>query len=183
MAEILIIEDESVIRLAIERLLKRYGYTPTGYESVEKALNAAPLTHYDLILADIRLPGRSGIDIIREAGHVPVIIMTSYASVRSAVEAMRCGAADYVAKPFDTDDFRTTIERALDKKTQSPKTWVPQNPDLTLELSLEEYFRAFVKVHEKELTETELARRLGISRKALWERRQRLGLQRQRQAG
>ncbi len=176
MPEVLIIEDESVIREAIERLLSRFGMHTTGVESVEKALAMGALNDYDVILADVRLPGRSGLDIITQADGVPVVIMTSYASVPAAVDAMRRGAADYIAKPFDNEALRLSIENAL--QTTSGETCAP-----TLNLSLAEYFKAFVRAHEAELTETELARRLGLSRKALWERRQKFGLERQRQAG
>jgi len=68
---------------------------------------------YDLILADLRLPGVAGTEIIAHAEPVPVIIMTSHASVRSAVDAMRTGAIDYVAKPFDHDELLLVIERSL----------------------------------------------------------------------
>lgn len=119
MPEVLIIEDESVIREAVERLLNRNGLQTTGVESVEKALASGPLTDYDLILADVRLPGRSGLDIIAQAGRVPVVIMTSYASVDAAVEAMRRGAVDYIAKPFDNETLRLSVESAI----------VPQSSD------------------------------------------------------
>ncbi|MDR9413687.1 MAG: sigma-54 dependent transcriptional regulator [Spiribacter sp.] len=117
MADVLIIEDETIIRQAIMRLLERDGLHVTGAESVEEALANGPLSHHDLIVADIRLPGRNGMDLIEAAGDVPVIIMTSYASVRSAVDAMRRGAVDYIPKPFDNDELRITVERALREHT------------------------------------------------------------------
>ncbi len=113
MPEVLVIEDESIIREAIQRHLTKHGMRVDGAESLEQALRDNALERYDLILADMRLPGRSGLEVIQEAGEVPVIIMTSYASIRSAVEAMRKGAVDYIAKPFDNDDLRLTVERAL----------------------------------------------------------------------
>lgn len=113
MASVLIIEDEKVIREAIVRLLVKAGLHAQGAESVEAALRDGPLGNHDLVLADLRLPGRDGMDIIDLAGDTPVIIMTSYASVRSAVDAMRRGAVDYIAKPFDNDELRLTVERAL----------------------------------------------------------------------
>ena len=113
MPEVLVIEDESIIREAIQRHLNKHGMRVDGAESLEQALQDNPLERYDLILADMRLPGRNGLEVIQEAGNVPVVIMTSYASIRSAVEAMREGAVDYIAKPFDNDDLRLTVERAL----------------------------------------------------------------------
>ncbi len=117
MANVLIIEDERVIREAIIRLLTRSNIKASGAESLEEALAAGPLGNHDLILADLRLPGRGGLEVIEAAGEVPVIIMTSYASVRSAVDAMRRGAVDYIAKPFDNDELRLTVERALREHT------------------------------------------------------------------
>ncbi|MBA1148569.1 sigma-54-dependent Fis family transcriptional regulator [Ectothiorhodospiraceae bacterium WFHF3C12] len=113
MARVLVIEDESVIRSALSRLLERNGYEVTATESVEGA--GEDLQQYEVILADLRLPGRSGTEVIEMAPDVPVIIMTSYASVRSAVEAMRLGAVDYIAKPFDNDDLLLTLSRTLNE--------------------------------------------------------------------
>ena len=101
MSHILVLEDESVIRLAVRRLLERNGYQVSEAGSVEEAGEHHLLSHFDLIIADLRLPGLPGTDIIARADGVPVLIMTSYASLRSAVDSMRMGAVDYIAKPFD----------------------------------------------------------------------------------
>jgi len=101
MPNILIIEDEEVIRNAVQRLLERHGYDVVTANSVEQAQSNHNLTDFNLILSDIRLPGAPGTEVISRAPGVPVLIMTAYASVRSAVEAMKLGAVDYIAKPFD----------------------------------------------------------------------------------
>jgi len=113
MPRVLVIEDESVIRNALTRLLERNGYEVAAAESVEAAEAEHALEQFDVVLADLRLPGRSGTEVIERAPGIPVIIMTSYASVRSAVEAMRLGAVDYIAKPFDNDDLLLTLSRTL----------------------------------------------------------------------
>jgi len=113
MAEILIIEDENVIREAVIRLLQRDGHIAHGAESVEEAQARSAEVTYDLIIADHRLPGQNGCNMIDINGSTPVIIMTSYATVKSAVEVMRQGAIDYIAKPFDNDELRLTVKRAL----------------------------------------------------------------------
>lgn len=115
MPRILIVEDENIIRRAIRRLLERDGHTVTTAASVAEALEAAPADTQDLVIADLRLPDGEGTSLIAHAGSVPVIIMTSYASVRSAVDAMRHGAIDYVAKPFDNEDLLMTARRALNE--------------------------------------------------------------------
>lgn len=112
MKKILLVEDEDVILKALCRLLERNHYEVNTATTVEQALAAEPQS-FDLILADLRLPGAEGTTIIPAAGAVPVVIMTSHASVRSAVEAMRHGAIDYIAKPFDHEELLMVIERAL----------------------------------------------------------------------
>jgi DNA-binding NtrC family response regulator len=116
MSHILIVEDEIVIRQAVQRLLERNGYDVSGAGSVEEAQGEHDLMNFDLIMADLRLPGLAGTEVIKQADGVPVLIMTSYASVRSAVEAMKLGAVDYIAKPFDHDELLMLIERTLSRR-------------------------------------------------------------------
>jgi DNA-binding NtrC family response regulator len=113
MHHLLIIEDEAVIRGALRRLLERNGHQVSEAESVEAAEGLGPLFDYDLIITDLRLPGRPGSAILDAAPDVPVIIMTSYATVTSAVDAMKHGAADYIAKPFDHDEMVMLVDKVL----------------------------------------------------------------------
>lgn len=113
MSRILIIEDEPVIRKAVKKLLERNSYVVDAAESVEEALDSCDLDDYQLLIVDIRLPGKPGTEMITLAKGVPVLIMTSYASVRSAVDAMKKGAADYIAKPFDHEELLLVIKRLL----------------------------------------------------------------------
>ena len=112
MTRLLLIEDEEVILRALTRLLERHRYAVTSARDIGAAVAADPRS-FDLILADLRLPGRDGTAVIPLADPVPVVVMTSHASVRSAVEAMRAGASDYIAKPFDHDELLLVLERAL----------------------------------------------------------------------
>ncbi len=111
-ADILIVEDESVIRSALRRLLERNDYNVVEAGSVAEAVQKN-LADFDLIISDLRLPGSPGTELINQAGDVPVLIMTSYASLRSAVDSMRMGAVDYIAKPFDHNDMITAVSRIL----------------------------------------------------------------------
>ena len=117
--EILIVEDESVIRSALRRLLERNDYRVKEAASVGEAESQYTLGDFDLIISDLRLPGAPGTDLIKRAGDVPVLIMTSYASLRSAVDSMRMGAVDYIAKPFDHNDMITAVERILADRERS----------------------------------------------------------------
>lgn len=112
MNRILIIEDEEMIRKQLSKLLERNNYIVTGVSTIEEATESDP-DSYDLILADIRLPGAPGTDILTSAQHAPVVIMTSHASVRSAVDSMKLGAVDYISKPFDHAELLLVIERSL----------------------------------------------------------------------
>ncbi len=115
MNRILIVEDETVIRQALHRLLERNGYEVAEAGSVAEAQETHDLSSFDLVIADLRLPGTPGTDIIALCEDTPVVIMTSYASVRSAVESMKQGAADYIAKPFDHDEMLLLVERLLQR--------------------------------------------------------------------
>ncbi len=119
MADILVVEDESVIRTALKRLLERNRYRVFEAGSVKEAEENFQLDRFNLIISDLRLPGAPGTELIRRAGNVPVLIMTSYASLRSAVDAMRQGAVDYVAKPFDHNDLVATIKRILRERASA----------------------------------------------------------------
>jgi two-component system, NtrC family, response regulator HydG len=113
MQQILVVEDESVIRTALRRLLERSGYQVSEAGSVQQAESDFSFADFDLIISDLRLPGAPGTDLIKKAGDVPVLIMTSYASLRSAVDSMRMGAVDYIAKPFDHGDMVNAVERII----------------------------------------------------------------------
>ncbi|MDG2048128.1 MAG: sigma-54 dependent transcriptional regulator [Halioglobus sp.] len=113
MHKILIVEDESVIRTALRRLLERHDFEVSEAGSVQEAEKDHTFIDFDLVISDLRLPGAPGTDLIKKAGDVPVLIMTSYASLRSAVDSMRMGAVDYIAKPFDHGDMVIAVQRII----------------------------------------------------------------------
>ncbi len=116
MSRILIVEDESIIRAALRRLLEKNNYNIDDAASVDETTSRFNLNDYDLIISDLRLPGAPGTDLIKLAKNVPVLIMTSYASMKSAVDAMKMGAVDYIAKPFNHDEMLSTIASILTKQ-------------------------------------------------------------------
>lgn len=128
MHQILVVEDESVIRGALRRLLERSGYTVEEAASVAEA-GSYNLADFDLIISDLRLPGAPGTDLIRKGGKVPVLIMTSYASLRSAVDSMRMGAVDYIAKPFDHNDMLNAVKRIISDHPQQKEQDQPAAAD------------------------------------------------------
>jgi two-component system, NtrC family, response regulator AtoC len=116
MSRILIVEDEPVLRDELRRLFDRKGHAVAEAESVRDAADRYQIGNHELILADLRLPGAPGTEFITLAPEVPVLIMTSYATVKSAVEAMRLGAVDYIAKPIDHDELLMMVDRILERE-------------------------------------------------------------------
>jgi DNA-binding NtrC family response regulator len=125
MSNILVVEDEAIIRTALRKLLERNKYSVSEAASVKEACHRHDLSRYDLIISDLRLPGAPGTDLIKEAGEVPVLIMTSYASLRSAVDSMRLGAVDYIAKPFDHDEMVNAVKRVIGKANDAARQRKP----------------------------------------------------------
>ena len=115
MEPILLVEDKAELRAMLRKALERAGYTveeaPDGNAAVDKLRSRRFL----MVLTDLKLPGNSGIDVLREARRVeptlPVIIMTAYGSVEEAVTAMKEGAFDFIQKPVDLDHLRLLLER------------------------------------------------------------------------
>jgi DNA-binding NtrC family response regulator len=101
-----------LIRTELRRVLARAGHDVLEAASLAEA-REHDLAGLDLILTDLRLPGGLGTELLAEAGTTPVIVMTSYATVRSAIEALRLGAVDYLSKPFEDDELLLAVERAL----------------------------------------------------------------------
>ncbi|MEK8081425.1 sigma-54-dependent transcriptional regulator [Pseudomonas sp. XK-1] len=113
MPHILIVEDETIIRSALRRLLERNQYQVSEAGSVQEAQERFSIPGFDLIVSDLRLPGAPGTELIKLSQGTPVLIMTSYASLRSAVDSMKMGAVDYIAKPFDHDEMLQAVARIL----------------------------------------------------------------------
>ncbi len=113
MPRILIVEDEDIIRSAVRKLLLHAGYDVEDVGSVEEAEQEHDPDQFDLIISDLRLPGAAGTELINRAPNTPVLIMTSYASLRSAVDSMKMGAVEYIAKPFDHDEMLAAVAGIL----------------------------------------------------------------------
>lgn len=105
---ILIVEDEVVIRSSLKKFLEKQSFKVKEAGSIKEAADY-DLRQFSLIITDLRLPGQTGTEMIRMSPDVPVVVMTSYASVASAVDAMKLGAADYIVKPFDYDELLDTV--------------------------------------------------------------------------
>ncbi len=129
-AHILIVEDEGIIRASLRRLLKRQGLSVSEAGSVHEAERNFNLQDFSLIISDLRLPGEPGSELIARAQGVPVLIMTSYASLNSAVSAMKKGAVDYIAKPFDHEEMLRRVREVLAESEAPRRAQRVQKPDL-----------------------------------------------------
>ena len=120
MADILIVDDDRNIRRMIAATLEPAGYRMIEADSAEQALKLVADKRPDLVLTDVRMAGMNGFHLLEELKRgdpaLPVMMMTAYASIPDAVEAMRHGAYDYISKPFSAEHIRRVIARALELK-------------------------------------------------------------------
>jgi DNA-binding NtrC family response regulator len=118
--QILVIDDDHGIGDCVEMLLLRAGYRCVIARCGKDGLAHLAVRGFDMVITDLRLPDASGLDIVTTvkaaAAETQVILMTSFSSIESAVEALRRGANDYIIKPFDNDDFLFSVERALNER-------------------------------------------------------------------
>jgi DNA-binding NtrC family response regulator len=116
---IVVIEDEALLGRQIERALAAAGHEVRMETSGASGVAAVAQAEPDLVLLDLRLPDRSGLEVLAELraldADLPVVLMTAYGSVADAVEAMRRGAADYLQKPLDLDELRLLVERVVSR--------------------------------------------------------------------
>ncbi len=116
-ASILVVDDEPVVREALHDILASEGYDVAVAESGDEALRSIPQDRFDLIVSDIRMPGLNGLQFLERSRaanpRVGVILITGYACLDTAIEALRLGANDLLLKPFEMDDLRRSVERVL----------------------------------------------------------------------
>ena len=118
---ILIADDEPNIRRVLEAMFTKEGYTVLVAENGKKALDLASAHQIDLLLSDLIMPDSNGIELLQKVKQLhpqcSAVIITAYGSIKSAVEAMRLGAFNYLTKPFDIDEVRAVVKRALEHRT------------------------------------------------------------------
>jgi DNA-binding NtrC family response regulator len=118
MANILIVEDEPKMRRLLEISLGEEGHNVQVAPDAEMALRNLHANSFDVILTDVKLPGMSGLEFLHEArrlnASVPIVVMTAYGSVETAVEAMKMGASDYVLKPFTMAEMKLVVAKEID---------------------------------------------------------------------
>src|SRR5437016_13545902 len=117
---ILIIEDEERMRRILDLVLKAEGYRLILADSAETGIKYIDDGGIDLVLTDLQMGRTGGFDVLdhvaKEGPEIPVIIITGFGTVRSAVESMKKGAFDYISKPVDNDELKIVIRRALEMR-------------------------------------------------------------------
>ena len=112
---LLVVDDETAVRESCREVAEALGFATYSTDSPEKALQIIESTGIDVVLLDLRLPGGNGMDLLHEIKHrhseTLVVIMTGYATVHSAVQAMKAGAYDYIGKPFTFEELRLVLDR------------------------------------------------------------------------
>jgi DNA-binding NtrC family response regulator len=124
--KVLIVDDERDMLTNCARILRRCGYGCLTADTSEQALELVDIERPDTVLVDLRMPGKSGIDIVKaiKARHpdMEVVLMTAYATIETAVDAIKQGAFDYLPKPFTADQLQAVIQRTLRQKQISTDT-------------------------------------------------------------
>ena len=117
---ILIVDDEDGMRRLLGRVLTREGYDVTTVGSGADALRQVSRERFDLVVTDIKMPEMDGLELLKELKDyepsLPIIVMTAYGTVENAVQALRLGAYDYIAKPFETDEIKLTVAKTLERE-------------------------------------------------------------------
>ncbi|WP_045214775.1 sigma-54-dependent transcriptional regulator [Desulfonatronovibrio magnus] len=116
-SQILVVDDEKNYLLILETILEEEGYSVTALNDPEMALGYLDESEVDVVITDMKMPGLTGQDILehiqKNYPHIPVLIMTAYGSIDAAVEAMKCGAFDYISKPFSNDELMLSVKKAV----------------------------------------------------------------------
>ncbi len=116
-AKILVVDDEVKMRRVLQMMLEESGYQVGLAKDGEDALEKTKQAGFDLVITDMKMPGKDGLELLRDIRKIdeemPVIVMTAYGTVPTAVGAMRAGAYDYILKPFDLEEMKAVVEKAL----------------------------------------------------------------------
>ena len=159
MKPVWIVDDDRSIRWVFEKALSREGISYNSFASAREALDALSGGPPQVLISDIRMPGQSGIELLQEVKEkhpaVPVIVMTAYSDLESAVAAFQGGAYEYLPKPFDVDQAVELIRRALDESQREQAALEPvgEVPEILGQApAMQEVFRAIGRLSQSSAT-------------------------------
>jgi two-component system, NtrC family, nitrogen regulation response regulator GlnG len=155
-----LVDDDSAIRWVLERALKIDGMAPTTFDAAEGALAALRTQTPDVLITDICMPGQSGLDLLRSIHdtrpQLPVIVMTGYSDIGSAVSAYECGAFEYLPKPFDIHHAVDLVKRAATARINSGPAPAELPPGLSGLMgrapAMQQVFRAIGRLSRTSMT-------------------------------
>jgi two-component system nitrogen regulation response regulator GlnG len=154
-----LVDDDASIRWVLERALKQGGMIPTAFEQADSALSALRRSRPDVLMTDIRMPGRSGLELLAEIRdtqpELPVIVMTAHSDLDSAVAAYQGGAFEYLPKPFDIDQAVDLVRRAANQKKipEEVSTEPKAIPEMLGQApAMQEVFRAIGRLSRSSMT-------------------------------
>src|SRR5687768_16849127 len=118
MARILVVDDQDMMRDSLAATLAREGHEVVAATDGPTAITRLTQGRFDLLISDLKMPKMTGIELLTEAKKIrpemPVVVMTAFATVQTAVEAIKLGAYDYILKPFDGEEIKSLVERTLE---------------------------------------------------------------------
>jgi two-component system response regulator AtoC len=146
MKRVLVVDDDRRMRRTLQIVIESMGVESAAAANGEEASEQLRKTRFDLVLTDLKMPGASGLDLLEairaEYPRLPVVLITAYGTIQTAIEAMRKGAADYVLKPFDNESLKLIVGKALELeryrsenaflREQVGETWAAEDTFLTL---------------------------------------------------
>jgi two-component system, NtrC family, nitrogen regulation response regulator GlnG len=154
-----LVDDDASIRWVLERALRQGGMSPTAFDHADTAIAALRRDRPDVLITDIRMPGRSGLELLTEIRdshpELPVIVMTAHSDLDSAVAAYQGGAFEYLPKPFDIDQAVDLVRRAAQQKTrvEESATEVRRIPEMLGQApAMQEVFRAIGRLSRSSMT-------------------------------
>jgi len=154
-----LVDDDASIRWVLERALRQGGMTPTAFEHADTVLAALRRSRPDVLITDIRMPGRSGLELLTEIRssqpELPVIVMTAHSDLDSAVAAYQGGAFEYLPKPFDIDQAVDLVRRAADQKERGEEVVADSRriPEMLGQApAMQEVFRAIGRLSRSSMT-------------------------------
>jgi two-component system nitrogen regulation response regulator GlnG len=154
-----VVDDDASIRWVLERALRQGGMEPTAFEEAASALTALRREQPDVLVTDIRMPGRSGLELLEELRakrpHLPVIVMTAHSDLDSTVAAFQGGAFEYLPKPFDIDQAVELVRRAAaqGQRSETSATESRRIPEMLGHApSMQEVFRAIGRLSRSSMT-------------------------------
>jgi two-component system nitrogen regulation response regulator GlnG len=154
-----LVDDDASIRWVLERALRQGGMAPTAFDHADSALAALRRDRPDVLITDIRMPGRSGLELLTEIRdsqpELPVIVMTAHSDLDSAVAAYQGGAFEYLPKPFDIDQAVDLVRRAAQQRTRVEEvtTEARRIPEMLGQApAMQEVFRAIGRLSRSSMT-------------------------------